>query len=202
MGLGLIGIISQPLEGAKKDGVGGFFKGALKGIAGLVTKPVTGVIDMATKTVEGIKNTANIFDKDHEWMRRERFIRVFYGRQQLVKHYNTVDAEIYEFLWLSKKGKLKGIHLVSTVLLLENSPRLVVILAVEKIIMFNLEKKKIRWMVDTASVSALDLQGQSILIQLSSKHKKFAVPPSRPCFSSSTCDSSSPTPYPDSRALL
>jgi vacuolar protein sorting-associated protein 13A/C len=39
-------------------GIGGFFKGAFQGIAGLVIKPVTGAIDAASKTAEGLKSTA------------------------------------------------------------------------------------------------------------------------------------------------
>lgn len=51
--------MTDPLEGAEKDGIGGFFLGSLKGLAGLVIKPVSGIIDATTKTAEGIKNTAN-----------------------------------------------------------------------------------------------------------------------------------------------
>jgi vacuolar protein sorting-associated protein 13A/C len=68
----------KPFEGAKKDGVKGFFKGTLQGISGLVIKPVTGILDAAAKTTEGIKNTVNYFeDKPNE--ARERNIRPFYG---------------------------------------------------------------------------------------------------------------------------
>ena len=59
---GITGVVTKPLEGAKKSGVGGFFVGGLKGLAGLAVKPVTGIIDATSKTSEGIKNNANIMN--------------------------------------------------------------------------------------------------------------------------------------------
>lgn len=49
---GVIGVVSQPLKGAKEDGVGGLFKGIAKGLTGLVTKPVSGMLDTISKAAE------------------------------------------------------------------------------------------------------------------------------------------------------
>lgn len=49
---GVIGVVTQPLKGAKEDGVGGLFKGIAKGLTGLVTKPVSGVLDTISKAAE------------------------------------------------------------------------------------------------------------------------------------------------------
>lgn len=38
-GDGISGLVSQPVQGARKEGAAGFFKGAAKGIAGVVLKP-------------------------------------------------------------------------------------------------------------------------------------------------------------------
>lgn len=38
--------------GARKEGVGGFFKGLGKGLLGVVTKPVVGVVDFTAKTFQ------------------------------------------------------------------------------------------------------------------------------------------------------
>ena len=51
------------MEGAKTQGVGGFFKGIGKGLVGVVTKPVIGVFDMAANVSEGIRNTTTVFDE-------------------------------------------------------------------------------------------------------------------------------------------
>jgi len=40
---GITGIVTKPMEGAKKGGISGFFKGAGKGLVGVVAKPVAGV---------------------------------------------------------------------------------------------------------------------------------------------------------------
>ena len=45
----------KPIEGAKKEGVEGFFKGVGKGLVGVVTRPTSGVIDFASSSFEGIK---------------------------------------------------------------------------------------------------------------------------------------------------
>ena len=39
----------DPLKGAKKDGLRGFAKGAMTGLAGAIAKPTAGVLDLATQ---------------------------------------------------------------------------------------------------------------------------------------------------------
>eukprot|EP00736_Rhodelphis_marinus_P003333 Rmarinus@m.26872 len=55
---GFGGVLTKPMEGAKKDGVRGFGKGLMQGVFGAVTKPTIGVLDFATSTAEGIRNAA------------------------------------------------------------------------------------------------------------------------------------------------
>ena len=43
------------MEGVKKEGAAGFFKGLGKGMVGVVARPVGGVVDFASSTLEGIK---------------------------------------------------------------------------------------------------------------------------------------------------
>lgn len=80
VGYGIAGLVTQPYQGAEKDGVGGFFKGVSKGLAGLVIKPVTGALDLVSKTSEGVKNTANFFDEKPNEIRK-RLPRIFYGEE-------------------------------------------------------------------------------------------------------------------------
>ena len=54
---GFTGLVTQPVQGAERNGLPGFLLGAAKGLGGLVIKPISGVIDAASKTAEGIKNT-------------------------------------------------------------------------------------------------------------------------------------------------
>lgn len=52
---GVTGVVTKPIEGARKDGVEGFFKGVGKGLIGVVTRPVSGVVDFASSSFEGIR---------------------------------------------------------------------------------------------------------------------------------------------------
>lgn len=52
---GLGGVFSQPVQGAKEEGLGGFVKGVGKGLVGVITKPTGGIVDFATQSLEGIK---------------------------------------------------------------------------------------------------------------------------------------------------
>lgn len=173
VGLGIWGFVSKPVEGAQKSGVKGFFTGAFKGITGLVSKPVTGVMDLATKTVEGIKNTAAFLDKSHVSVQRERFIRVFYGRECYIKKYDYNDAEIVQFLWNYKKGDYKKIQVVSTLLLSDQQPKCLVVMSIQKLILFNLDVQKIQWKVDTKNIAKITMEEQNIIITLIQGTKKF-----------------------------
>ena len=51
----MTGIITQPISGAKKEGVEGFFKGLGKGLIGTVARPVSGMVDFASSSLEGIR---------------------------------------------------------------------------------------------------------------------------------------------------
>ncbi|XP_076814167.1 intermembrane lipid transfer protein VPS13A-like isoform X3 [Clavelina lepadiformis] len=60
---GVTGIVTKPIEGAKKDGAAGFFKGIGKGLIGVVARPVSGVIDLASSTFEGIQKVADMSEE-------------------------------------------------------------------------------------------------------------------------------------------
>ena len=53
----VVGVITEPVRGAKKGGIKGVAVGFGKGILGLVCKPVKGTIDLVTQTTRGISNT-------------------------------------------------------------------------------------------------------------------------------------------------
>jgi len=58
-GMGMIGgltsMVTQPIEGASKKGVTGFFAGIGKGLVGTVAKPVAGVLDFASGTAAAVR---------------------------------------------------------------------------------------------------------------------------------------------------
>lgn len=49
---GIAGMVTAPVSGAKKGGVGGFFKGVGKGLVGAVVKPAVGVADSALSVAQ------------------------------------------------------------------------------------------------------------------------------------------------------
>ncbi len=79
---GVVGIVKQPIDGARKRGLRGFVKGAFFGITGAVVKPVSGALDLIARTSEGGKNTAMIFEQNAEV--RVRNPRAFYMKYQIV----------------------------------------------------------------------------------------------------------------------
>ncbi|ESO95114.1 hypothetical protein LOTGIDRAFT_160876 [Lottia gigantea] len=97
---GAAGIVKKPLEGAQKEGVGGFFKGVGKGLVGVVTRPTSGVIDFASSSLEGIKRITDMSDE----VRRLRPPRRFHN-DQIIRPYNHQEAEGYAILQETEKGR-------------------------------------------------------------------------------------------------
>eukprot|EP01122_Echinamoeba_exundans_P014980 TRINITY_DN6930_c0_g1_i1.p1 TRINITY_DN6930_c0_g1~~TRINITY_DN6930_c0_g1_i1.p1 ORF type:complete len:368 (-),score=63.47 TRINITY_DN6930_c0_g1_i1:21-1124(-) len=54
---GVVGVFTEPVQGAMKGGASGFFSGIGKGFTGLFVKPVAGTVALAQKTTEGFINT-------------------------------------------------------------------------------------------------------------------------------------------------
>jgi hypothetical protein len=67
---GIGGIFFKPYEGAKKQGVKGFFVGLGSGLVGAVVSPFTAGFRIANNLFVGLKNTANIFNPK---LKSERF---------------------------------------------------------------------------------------------------------------------------------
>ena len=54
---GVSGVVTQPIEGAQRHGVRGFFLGIAKGIAGLFLRPATAVVDFASESLDAMKRS-------------------------------------------------------------------------------------------------------------------------------------------------
>ncbi|KAF4791630.1 vacuolar protein sorting 13 C [Turdus rufiventris] len=93
---GVTGIITKPVEGAKKEGAAGFFKGIGKGLVGVVARPTGGIVDMASSTFQGIQRVAESTEEVSN-LRPPRLIR----EDGIIRPYNRVEAEgydLFEFL--------------------------------------------------------------------------------------------------------
>jgi vacuolar protein sorting-associated protein 13A/C len=62
LGKGLGGIFYKPYQGAKKEGVKGFFKGLGSGVLGAVVSPFTALFRVTNNVFVGLKNTVNMFN--------------------------------------------------------------------------------------------------------------------------------------------
>ncbi|VUZ48543.1 unnamed protein product [Hymenolepis diminuta] len=85
---GVTGIFTQPISGAKKEGVEGFFKGLGKGLIGTVTRPVSGVVDFASTSFEGIRRATST-SKEVLPVRPPRFIHL----DGVIRPYDRCEAE-------------------------------------------------------------------------------------------------------------
>nr|XP_015199111.1 PREDICTED: vacuolar protein sorting-associated protein 13C isoform X5 [Lepisosteus oculatus] len=96
---GVTGIVTKPVEGAKKEGAAGFFKGIGKGLVGVVARPTGGIVDMASSTFQGIQRVAEATE-DVTKLRPSRLIR----EDGIIRPYNLGDAQGYD---LFQRSELK-----------------------------------------------------------------------------------------------
>ncbi|XP_075432218.1 intermembrane lipid transfer protein VPS13C isoform X2 [Ascaphus truei] len=85
---GVTGIITKPVEGAKKEGAAGFFKGIGKGLVGVVARPTGGIIDMASSTFQGIQRVAESTEEVSP-LRPPRLIH----EDGIIRPYNLSEAQ-------------------------------------------------------------------------------------------------------------
>ncbi|XP_069480592.1 intermembrane lipid transfer protein VPS13C isoform X2 [Ambystoma mexicanum] len=100
---GVTGIITKPVEGAKKEGAAGFFKGIGKGLVGVVARPTGGIIDMASSTFQGIQRVAESTDEVVK-LRAPRLIH----EDGIIRPYVRSEAEGYDLFENSNIKKLDG----------------------------------------------------------------------------------------------
>lgn len=98
---GVTGVVTKPVEGAKKEGAAGFFKGVGKGIIGIVARPASGVIDLASNTFEGIQKLADM-SEDVKRMRPARWVDEDTG---ILQPYRLKKAQGKAILLEAEKGK-------------------------------------------------------------------------------------------------
>uniref|UniRef100_A0A4W3H7A4 Vacuolar protein sorting 13 homolog C n=1 Tax=Callorhinchus milii TaxID=7868 RepID=A0A4W3H7A4_CALMI len=103
---GFTGIVTKPVEGAKKEGTAGFFKGIGKGLVGVVARPTGGIIDMASSTFQGIKKVAESTE-DVNKLRPPRCIH----EDGIIRTYNRSESEGCELLEIQKfEGEIYRSH--------------------------------------------------------------------------------------------
>ncbi|THW18319.1 UDP-Glycosyltransferase/glycogen phosphorylase [Aureobasidium pullulans] len=101
---GITGLVTQPMEGAKKEGAAGFLKGFGKGIGGIVLKPGAAIFGIPAYTMKGVykelqqlsgssvqnyiiaARTAQGYDEWHRSSAQER--------QEIIRRWRIVESEV------------------------------------------------------------------------------------------------------------
>ncbi|XP_008400932.1 vacuolar protein sorting-associated protein 13C isoform X3 [Poecilia reticulata] len=88
---GFTGIVTKPVEGAKKEGAAGFFKGIGKGLVGVVARPTGGIVDMASSTLQGIQRAAEATEEVTK-LRPVRLIR----EDGIIRPYDLTESQGFD----------------------------------------------------------------------------------------------------------
>lgn len=97
---GVTGVVTKPVQGARSEGVQGFFKGLGKGAVGLVARPTAGIVDFASGTFDSVKRATELSDEEKK-LRPPRFLH----SDGIVRPYSKQEAEGYKIFRDADKGK-------------------------------------------------------------------------------------------------
>ncbi|KAM3866154.1 intermembrane lipid transfer protein VPS13C-like [Diretmus argenteus] len=100
---GWTGIVTKPVEGAKKEGAAGFVKGIRKGLLGVVAKPLGGIMDMASGTMQVIQRVA----ESTEEVTKLRLVRLI-REDGIIRPYDQAESRGYDLFQRSQIKQLEG----------------------------------------------------------------------------------------------
>ncbi|KAG7467818.1 hypothetical protein JOB18_045222 [Solea senegalensis] len=100
---GVTGIVTKPVEGAKKEGAAGFFKGIGKGLVGVVARPTGGIVDMASSTFQGIQRVAESTEEVSK-LRPVRLIR----EDGIIRPFDLTESQGFDLFQRSEVKQLEG----------------------------------------------------------------------------------------------
>eukprot|EP01016_Furgasonia_blochmanni_P024730 TRINITY_DN2668_c0_g1_i2.p1 TRINITY_DN2668_c0_g1~~TRINITY_DN2668_c0_g1_i2.p1 ORF type:complete len:440 (+),score=59.79 TRINITY_DN2668_c0_g1_i2:109-1428(+) len=170
-GKGVTGVFVQPIKGASKDGVEGFFKGTVQGFTGLFVKPLAGILDGASKATEGLKNTSK---GDHAVDRKAREPRAFYGALRYYKSYNEDDAETCKVLRTYKKGRYaRTDYIQAFVITSQDGHKLLLIITCEVLLLLNPIKKKLVWDMYYQNIASFEKRDHGIRFTIHQQTKRL-----------------------------
>ncbi|KAJ1986508.1 Vacuolar protein sorting-associated protein 13 [Dimargaris cristalligena] len=158
---GITGVVMQPIQGAEKEGLGGFFKGVGKGLVGVVTKPMVGVFDLASHVTEGIKNTTTVFNAvDLDRVRLPRFV----ARDGILHPYNQRDA-LGQF-WLKQIDN--GDYFYETYLahLELRGSEMVALVTYSKLMLIKSRSLSVEWVISLSALQSINLEATGISLTL------------------------------------
>ncbi|KAI8385604.1 hypothetical protein BD560DRAFT_383802 [Blakeslea trispora] len=164
---GFSGLVARPIEGASKEGVGGFIKGFGKGLVGVVTKPAVGVFDFTSNVTEGIRNTAT--PSDTNMIERVRFPR-YIGPDGLLKPYSLREAIGQHWLKDVDGGKyINDVYIAHCHV--QNDER-VAMLTSNRVMLIRTRKLTVEWQEPFTDIQTIKREPTGIAIYLRSETKE------------------------------
>jgi len=171
---GVTGIATAPIEGANKSGASGFFRGLGKGVVGLPTKTAIGFFDLASNVSEGIRNTTTVFDAEGlDKVRLPRYI----SHDQVIRPFDQREAQGQFWLMSIDGGTLYNEKYLAHLLLPgeENA----IIVTFKKIILFQVNALKSKWIIPLEQVKSISNESTGISITLKKKEGPFIPIPEK-----------------------
>uniref|UniRef100_A0A8C4Q0G5 Vacuolar protein sorting 13 homolog C n=1 Tax=Eptatretus burgeri TaxID=7764 RepID=A0A8C4Q0G5_EPTBU len=174
---GVTGIITKPVEGAKKEGAAGFFKGIGKGLVGVVARPTGGVVDMASSTLEGLKRVAESSENIHR-IRPPRVIRA----DGIVRSFTSRESEANLLLQTAEDGQYSSDRYFAHVSLSPDNVKLVLITNRRLMLLKRdvLEQLDCVWQYPLETVMPVACQNERVTVFLKTdKAKNIVFPDAR-----------------------
>lgn len=174
---GATGVFTQPVKGAKEEGVLGVLKGFGKGLIGIPTKPLSGLVDFAAKTTEGI---SNIGTTHHDRKRKPRTFR----NDGLLLPYDDKDAFAADILYYLNDGTyMRKSNYVTLTTMIEperaifhmpdDDPAYIYLLTNRAIMRVKLASKSTMWVVEMKQIQSC--QGSEEVIIKTKDKKEYKV---------------------------
>lgn len=159
------------MEGASREGVGGFLKGFGKGVVGVVTKPVVGVFDLTSNISEGIRNTTTL--NDTNMIERTRYPR-YIGPAGILKPYSLREAIGQHWLKDVDQGKyLQDLYL--THCHVQNDER-VAMLTDHRVMLIRTRRLEVEWQEPFSEIQTFKREPTGIIIYLrQSSPERFLI---------------------------
>ncbi|KAI9283162.1 hypothetical protein BY458DRAFT_427893 [Sporodiniella umbellata] len=158
---GMSGLVTRPVEGASKDGVGGFLRGVGKGVVGAVTKPVVGVFDLTSNISEGIRNTTTM--NETNMIERTRYPR-YIGPSGILKPYLLREAIGQHWLKDVGQGKYgKDVYLAHCHV--QNDER-VAMLTDRRVMLVRTRRLAVEWQEPFSEIQTFKREPTGIIIYL------------------------------------
>jgi len=171
---GVTGLVSKPMEGAKREGFGGLMKGVGHGMIGLVAQPTTGIIDFTSGTLNQLQRTVNVAEEVKR-IRPARAIQV----DGVLTSYNSHEAMGREMLrnLINKSSFLQNDIYVCHCLI--SKDRLFMITNRHILCIKNngclFKSHDVNWYVDNTNIRQIERNDKTLLIHVKKPKKALGL---------------------------